>query len=186
MLKIISERLVLRSFIIEDAEVFSTYRSDPEVARYQGWDTPFTFEQATRFINEMSTKLPGVPGEWYQLAITLKKNERVIGDCAFKILQDSIQQAELGITLAARFQGNGFAYEALISLINYLFMQYDLHRVQANCDEENFHSYNLLNRLGFREEAHFKENLWFKGRWSSEYWFAVLRREWDAKRTEKD
>jgi ribosomal-protein-alanine N-acetyltransferase len=39
-----------------------------------------------------------------------------------------------------------------------------------------------MERLGMRREAHFVENLWFKGRWSSEYWYAILRSEWLARR----
>jgi RimJ/RimL family protein N-acetyltransferase len=29
-----------------------------------------------------------------------------------------------------------------------------------------------------REEGHFIENIWFKGKWGSEYQFAILEREW--------
>jgi RimJ/RimL family protein N-acetyltransferase len=29
------------------------------------------------------------------------------------------------------------------------------------------------------------ENVWYKGEWADEYWYAILRREWEA-RYEKD
>jgi RimJ/RimL family protein N-acetyltransferase len=53
-----------------------------------------------------------------------------------------------------------------------------LHRVRANCDVENTPAWKTLERIGFRREAHFVENLWFRDRWSSEYWYALLDREW--------
>ena len=34
-------------------EPFVAYRSDPTVARYQGWDAPFSTEAAVAFIDEM-------------------------------------------------------------------------------------------------------------------------------------
>jgi len=37
----------------------------------------------------------------------------------------------------------------------------------------------MLERLGFRREGHFVENLLFKGQWGSEYYYAMLKREWE-------
>ena len=64
-----SSRLILRPFEASDAQPFARYRSDPEVARYQSWDTPYTLAQAERFVAEMRASTPGIPGEWYQLAL---------------------------------------------------------------------------------------------------------------------
>lgn len=60
-------------------------------------------------------------------------------------------------------------------MLDYLFSQLNLHRVRANCDAENLASERPLERLGM---AHIIECLWFKRRWSSEIWYAILRREW--------
>ncbi|MDI6696973.1 MAG: GNAT family protein [Anaerolineales bacterium] len=42
----------------------------------------------------------------------------------------------------------------------------------------NVPAQRTLEKLNFRREAHFVENLWFRGRWSSEYWYALLEQEW--------
>ncbi|MGW8251027.1 MAG: GNAT family N-acetyltransferase [Anaerolineales bacterium] len=177
-LKLETERLLLRPLRMKDAVLFSEYRSDPQVARYQGWTTPFSLVQARQFIREMKTVLPGTPGQWFQLAIELKKERQMIGDCAFVILEKDAMQAEIGFTLAQPYQGQGYASEAVRRLLTYLLVENNLHRVRANCDEENLASANLLERVGMRREAHFIKSLWFKGRWSSEYWYAILRHEW--------
>jgi RimJ/RimL family protein N-acetyltransferase len=39
----------------------------------------------------------------------------------------------------------------------------------------------VLEKTGFRREAHFVENLWFKGRWASEYWYGMLQKEWNER-----
>jgi len=41
-------------------------------------------------------------------------------------------------------------------------------------------SWRLLERLGFRREAHLVENTWFKGACTSEYHYAMLKRESEA------
>jgi RimJ/RimL family protein N-acetyltransferase len=35
-----------------------------------------------------------------------------------------------------------------------------------------------MQRLGMRQEALLRENLWFKGAWADDIVFAILEREW--------
>ncbi len=61
-----------------------------------------------------------------------------------------------------------------------------LHRVFAVTDALNAPAAALLERVGLRREAHFHENIFFKGAWGSEFLFAILEREWtdQERRTE--
>jgi len=174
-------RLLLRPFVPSDATTFALYRSDPEVARYQGWEAPFSVPQAQAFIAGLEHVVPGTPGAWYQLAICLRDTGEQVGDCAFRVLSDEPKQAEIGFTLARPHQGHGYATEAVGELLVHLFGTLQLHRVRAICDVENPASARVLERLGFRREGQFIENAWFKGHWSSEYLYAILGREWSAK-----
>jgi len=179
MIHLETPRLILRPFQESDLEAFSGYRSDPEVARYQGWEAPYSLEQAAAFIREMQSTRPGAPGEWYQIAIERKNTPGLIGDCAFHILAHDPRQAEIGFSLASAYQRQGYATEAVGRLLDYLFGDLDLHRVTATCDAENHASARLLERVGMRREGHFIENIWFKGAWGSEYAYAVLQAEWN-------
>lgn len=172
-----AERLCLRTFEPDDVASFAAYRNDELVARYQGWNTPYTLEQARIFLEEMQRVVIGTPGAWLQLAIERKSDTALLGDCAFKLSNDG-KQAEIGCTLARAYWGLGYAVEAVRRLLAYLFDDLSLHRVYANCDVENLPAARTLEQLGMRREAHFVENLWFKGRWSSEYWYAMLENEW--------
>ena len=171
-------RLILRRFTDADLEPFLAYRSDPEIARYQGWSEPYTREMAQEFIQEMKTRQLGEPGALFQWAIEERLSGEMIGDLAFYLLSRDTRQAEIGATLARSYHGLGYAREAVQRLLEYLFDELDLHRVSANCDPENTPAWLVLERLGFRREAHFVENLLFKGRYADEYWYAMLRREW--------
>jgi RimJ/RimL family protein N-acetyltransferase len=69
-------------------------------------------------------------------------------------------------------------------LLDYLFTEFNLHRVRGNCDPQNTDSARLMNRVGMRREGLFIESIWFKGRWGDELWYAILRREWEALRSQ--
>lgn len=176
-------RLALRPFTDDDIAAFSCYRSDPQVARYQGWDAPFSLEQAAQFIADMQTATPAEPGEWYQLAFERKTDGQLIGDCAFKSLGEDPRQAEIGFTLARPHHGQGYASEGVGCLLQYLFSDLNLHRVRANCDPQNTASIRLMKKLGMRHEGRWVKSLWFKGHWADEDWFAILREEWQISQT---
>jgi RimJ/RimL family protein N-acetyltransferase len=173
-----TDRILLRHFRDSDLDGFIAYRSDPNVARYQGWDLPYGREKGSSFINEMKNAQPGTPGKWFQVAIELKSLNTLLGDCAFHVWASDTRQAYIGITLARSSWGKGYGQEACRCLLDFLFDELNLHRVIAECDVENTASIALLNHLGFRCEAHLIENIWFKGAWGSEYHYAMLQREW--------
>jgi RimJ/RimL family protein N-acetyltransferase len=171
-----SERLVLRRFDDSDLAPFLAYRNDPQVARYQAWES-CTEHEAIAMIEELKSLQPGTLGAWFQFAIELKETAALIGDCALKVEQDG-RQAEIGFTLAREHQGKGYAQEAVSRLLDYAFGDLGLHRVVAITDQENEPSWALLERLGMRNEGKFVRNVSFKGRWASEYLYAVLDEEW--------
>ena len=176
-----SERLILRRFKDSDLAPFMAYRNDPEVARYQSWDS-CEEQEAMTFIREMESARPGVPGEWFQFAIESREMGALVGDCALRVDEHETYRAEIGFTLAREHQGKGFASEAVSVLLDYAFDTLGLHRVVAIADCRNAPSVALLERVGMRREGHFPENIWFKERWADEYLYAVLRHEWPRKR----
>ena len=63
-------------------------------------------------------------------------------------------------------------------MLDYVFGELSLHRVIAITDCENVASIALLERLGMRRDGHFMQNVWFKGKRSAEYLYAILKDEW--------
>jgi RimJ/RimL family protein N-acetyltransferase len=179
--RIESERLWIRRFNDSDLAPFMAYRNDPEVARYQSWDS-CDEQEARAFIREMESARAGVLGEWFQFAIESKETQELIGDCALRVDEEEPYRAEIGFTLAREYQGRGFASEAISRLLDYAFNALGLHRVVAIADCRNVPSVALLERVGMRREGQFLENVWFKGGWADEYLYAVLKDEWLQKR----
>lgn len=178
-LKITTQRLNIRHLELTDLSDFHVYRSNPEVTKYQGFDV-MTVEQADAFIKRNSVKFYGKAGEWVQYAIENKATEKLIGDCAIKLEQNDIRIAQIGITISHLEQKKGYAKEALLAMLTFLFESKEIHRVVEIVDAENTASINLLKSIGFRQEGHFIENIFFKGKWGSEFQYAMLKREWDS------
>jgi len=181
VLNISTPRLKIRPLKITDLSDFYAYRSNPEVAKYQGFDV-YTLEQAKQFIQENSTKHFGKAGEWVQYGIENIETRQLVGDCAIKLDQDDARIAEIGITISDREQKKGYAKEVLIGILTFLFETKGIHRVVEIVDADNIASINLLKSTGFRLEGHFIENIFFKGKWGSEFQYAMLKREWDGRK----
>lgn len=180
-LNIQTTRLNIRHLEITDLSDFHIYRSNPEVTKYQGFDV-MTIEQAEEFIKDNSTKYFGKAGEWVQYGIENIKTKKLIGDCAIKLDKYDTRIAEIGITISHIEQKKGYAKEVLLGILTFLFDTVKIHRVVEIVDVENIASINLLKSTGFRQEGHFIENIFFKGKWGSEFQFAMLKREWDNRK----
>ena len=180
--ELVSERLVLRRFRPADLDTLVSYRSVPAVARFQGWDAPFSLVEGENLIRGTINRDPDTPGEWFQFAVTLRSTGELIGDFGAKTQADDPRQAEIGYTIAPAYQGRGYATEAARALLHYLFGERGMHRVTASCDPRNAASARLLERLGMRLEGHLVESTWSKGEWTDDLIYAVLEREWSQRR----
>ncbi len=179
--ELVSERLVVRRFQDSDLAAFLAYRNDPAISRYQNW-AALSAPRAQAILQEQRHVEPGSPGPWFQFALALKATGQLVGDCGLQVLLQDARQAQVTLSLALAYQGDGLATEALTTVLDYAFINLDLHRVLAVMDTENVGPVRLCERVGMRREGHFVKNVWFKGRWADEYLFALLQAEWLSRR----
>jgi RimJ/RimL family protein N-acetyltransferase len=179
-LNLITRRLNIRNLKPTDLSDFHMYRSNPDVTKYQGFDV-MTIEQADEFIKGQLNKEFGKAGEWVQYGIENQATGKLIGDCAIKLDQYDTRIAEIGITISHLEQKKGYAKEVLLGILAFLFDTQETLRVVEIVDTENSASISLLKSIGFKQEGHFIENIFFKGKWGSEFQYAMLKREWDGK-----
>ncbi|GAA0336209.1 GNAT family N-acetyltransferase [Streptomyces turgidiscabies] len=171
-------RLTLRRFTATDAPTLAAYRSDPEVSRYQSWESPVPLAAAERLAATFSAGDPRAPG-WFQYAVERREAPGLIGDLGVCRSEDG-RQAELGFTFAPEFQGHGYAAEAVARTVEFLLVEEGLHRVSAACDGRNVRSAKLLERVGFRREGHLVQSTWIKGEWTDDVLFGLLASEYRA------
>lgn len=178
-MQIESPRLLLRWLRPADLEDFLEYRSDPAVLRYQSM-SPMTKEEAARFIESQAHKSLGMEGSYQQIGVEGKSEGRLVGDCALRLQAGEPRIAEIGYTINPRYQGQGYATEAVGALIGELFSGMGVHKAVALVDARNPASFRVLEKLGFSREKHLRKSYYDEvdGAWFDEYWYGLLRREW--------
>jgi aminoglycoside 6'-N-acetyltransferase len=170
-------RLRLRPFVAADAPTLAAYRSDPDVARYQGWEAPYPLADARALVADMIALGGIVEGEWYQIAVEDRASREQVGDVAIHVMDEG-RQAEIGCTIIPVFQGRGYSVEALGALIDHAFGTLGVHRIFCLLDERNVASARLVERLGFRLEGRGRKAVWSEGEWSDDCEYGVLEEEW--------
>ena len=178
MLPIEGTRLILRRLDPADLKDFLAYRQNPEVCRYQGFDV-FSEAKAQSFIDEQKKAPFGKAGHWIQIGIAFKDSNLLIGDCALKFQAYEPRTAELGYTINPQYQQKGYATEAIKTLLQHIFKHHSIHRVLALVDTRNISSIKLVEKLGFRKEAHFLQSYFDEQdmAWMDEYQYALLHSE---------
>ena len=169
-----SERLILRPLRPGDAPVLAVYRDDPAVARYQGWELPYTVQDAEVLIAEMAGRIPGDEG-WVQIGLERRGTGALIGDVA---LNTHERQAELGVTLSAAGQGQGYALEGVRALLTHAFGPLKLEQVVAEIDPRNVAVMRLLLLLGFRHKVTSYGTYLHRGEWTDNAVYILTGEEW--------
>jgi RimJ/RimL family protein N-acetyltransferase len=177
---ILTERLTIKKLERQDAERLFRYRSNPSVSRFQFWE-PASIEEVQSFIEGTGGVAKDNFGAWRQFGLFLRASDQLVGDCGYRSLAEDLSQAEIAVTVAPEFQGQGFGDEAVRALLGLLFREEGKRRVFASVDPENTAAVALFKRVGMRVEAHFVESLWFKGRWADDMIFGLLAREYKGK-----
>jgi RimJ/RimL family protein N-acetyltransferase len=170
-------RLQLRQLQPSDAAALYAYRSLAEVRQFQSW-APGDERDALNWIAAMQDTPFNQPDSWFQFGLYAKSTNQLIGDLGVHFPAGDTHQAEVGITIVPDFQGQGLAGEALGAVIDHLFHSLGKHRVYASIDPANTASKRLLESIGMRLEAHFRQSLRLGDAWVDDMVFAVLRSEW--------
>jgi RimJ/RimL family protein N-acetyltransferase len=176
-----TERLLLRPFVEGDLEAFYDMYRHEEVARYLPWE-PRTRELATGMLERVKTLTSfEAEGHAIRLAAVLPESGAVIGDISLNGANREHREGEIGFVINPDHQRHGYATEACRAVLRLGFEVLGLHRIIGRADPRNAGSVGVMERLGMRREAHFRQNELIKGEWWDEVVYAVLEDEWKAR-----
>jgi RimJ/RimL family protein N-acetyltransferase len=139
-----TERLVVRRLSAFDAEALCTYRGHSLVAKFQ---SAWTLQQVEQLIQQMAASDPSAKGEWFQFAVELKSENRLIGDVGF-LNHDKDGRSWIGFTLDPAYWHFGYAGEAVKAVISY-YRQLGITEIWAATANDNLPSMKLLRSVGF-------------------------------------
>ena len=179
MVRLRTERLLLREFDPDDWPALHDVESRAKVAHYQSFE-PRTVAESRAYVAAACEEAKQETRATYDLAVTLVSEDRLIGRCGLGLTDRDLGVGILWYTLHPTYWGRGYATEAAHGLVNFGFRELRLHRIWADCDPANVASSRVLEKLGMRQEGHLREFAWIKGTWVDSLIFAILDREWTA------
>jgi RimJ/RimL family protein N-acetyltransferase len=174
-----TERLIVRRFRREDAADVVAFAGDPPVAaeiHNVPWQDPV---KLLEYIEIQQGLALFAAQTCVDLAIERKSDRKAIGLLSF--VSNGQRQGEIGWALGVEHRGSGYATEAVRGLISFAFEICGYHRVFAGTILTNEPSWKLMERVGMRKEAHFREAhvpAGPGGPWIDTVRYAVLASEW--------
>ena len=177
-LPIETERLLLRTYEDRDVDdiVAISRTADFWLARNLDWGPTAAVVKA--YFEPRRGVRPEDYPDWLNLLIELKAERRVVGNVGIGIKNREQGQAEVGWLLGCRYQGQGIATEAVKAVLAFGFGPMGLHRIYARTGLLNVRSWRLMERVGMRREAHFRQSHQVEGEWDDEFIYAILADEW--------
>ncbi|PRH78163.1 RimJ/RimL family protein N-acetyltransferase [Streptomyces solincola] len=112
----------------------------------------------------------------------IRQDGRLVGGVLFRVFDTESGVCEAGCWLEPSAAGNGLVTRACEVIVDWAVEQRSMHRVEWHVDPANTPSINVARRLGMTREARLREVGVHRGeRRDVEIW-AVLAREWRARR----
>jgi RimJ/RimL family protein N-acetyltransferase len=141
-------RLRLRLLRRSDLDPFLAYRSDRDVAKYQGWE-PMSRAEATSFLELHGSHAGFTPGTWQQIGIADARSDALIGDIGL-CMSPNGANLEFGISISAGEQGRGLGTECIRALVPFAFSTTSITTIRAHVDARNLPCLSVLRKAGMR------------------------------------
>jgi RimJ/RimL family protein N-acetyltransferase len=158
------------------------WNNDPKVRHYARWVMPTT---------------PGDIQKWFEprtgsgvrdvvfFMIYHKEDKIPIGTIGFFQVNWINRNAHVSATIGEpKYWGMGIVGEAANLLINYGFTELNLHKIYAGVFNPNSRSLRAAEKLGFKQEAVLKEDLYVDGIYVDTHQFSLFKEDW-VKRNEE-
>ncbi|MGR6466509.1 GNAT family N-acetyltransferase [Rhizobium sp. PAMB 3182] len=114
-------------------------------------------------------------GQAIALFIFRKSDMALLGGITIGLIRRGVaQNCMIGYWMGEKHAGQGHMFAALGMVIQYIFSELRLHRIEAACIPENQRSIRLLEKSGFKREGLLRAYLKINGRWQDHVMFSLL------------
>jgi ribosomal-protein-alanine N-acetyltransferase len=147
-----TERLILRTWLLNDLRDFFEIYGDQEVWRFVDPQGVFKDQATARRALQNGIAYQVEHGFCHWAAVE-KSRGHVIGACGFNLFEGG-PRLELVYHFARLFWGQGYATEAARACLHYAFERLEAPQVVASVDKNNTASRRVLEKIGFvRDES---------------------------------
>lgn len=167
-----TDRLTLRRVTVNDVNEIFDLRSNKEVMKYIPRPIAKTLDDALDHINTINAMID--KNEGINWGISFRGSPKLVGIIGHYRIQPHNHRAEVGYILNPEFHGQGIIPEAMKKVIAYGFNEMKLHSIEAVINPKNNASERVLQKSGFKKEAHFIENHLYEGEFLDTVIYSLL------------
>jgi RimJ/RimL family protein N-acetyltransferase len=176
-----TERLILREFTENDADLIIDLDSDPDVMKFLSDGKPTSPEVIRNKVIPDFVRFHQSYTDYGYWATIEKSTNQFIGWFLLRPAKDSSQGIELGYRFKKSAWGKGYATEGSRALLGKAFSIPGIKRVMAITMKANKNSWNVMEKLGMKFEKKYIEES-FPGADQSAVQYVMTLEDFDSKR----
>lgn len=175
--RIETSRLILRPHVMEDAEaMYRNWASDPEVTKFLTWSAYKSVDTAYEIMDIWTKQYSD--NNFYQWAIELKELGEPIGSISVVNFDDRVDMVEIGFCIGKPWWGQGIMTEAFQAVIDFLFGEVGVLRIEAGHDPNNPASGAVQRKCGLKYEGTLRRSIRSNQGITDKVVLAILKEEW--------
>lgn len=150
-----TERLILRKLDINDVNyAYRNWTSDQKVCKFLRWNIHKDELETEKYFREKISKYNN-PYK-FDFIVILKENNQPIGEIEAVRVSLIDDLVEVGYCYGSRYWNNGYATEALIAFVSYMFNEVKIGKVLASHMSCNSASGKVMQKAGMHYDATLK------------------------------
>lgn len=166
-------KTVIRPLEEEDVEVFYKWYNDPEVNYWSSGSWPLNTLLSREDIK--SQYFEDLDEHRYAI---LNLNEEIIGTIGFREVNIPARSATVFIVIGEKqYWGQGYGADALKTFLQFLFQQWNFHRISLDTWDANIRAIKSFQKLGFLCEGKLREARFVQGEYRDALIFGLLSSE---------
>jgi RimJ/RimL family protein N-acetyltransferase len=171
------ERIYLRPYEAEDAELVYRAVYEPEMRRLTGTQRLFSRSGVAGFLE----KIAGDDSR-ADLVIALQENDQVTGEVVLNNIDFINRSANIRIGLFdPQYFSKGYGSEALLLMLGHGFNNLNLHRIELGVFDFNPRAIHVYEKLGFKREGVLRDYLFSDGAYHDQILMSILDHEYREK-----
>jgi RimJ/RimL family protein N-acetyltransferase len=173
----IGDQVHLRTYEPQDADLLPLHPHSAD-QRSAWMIMPPKSKVATRAtFQEAAERQPGPDTVEFSLVIARCEDNLMVGGCNISEADRTNGTFSHGVGLLPEHKGNGFAAEAVVLLLRFMFDERRFQKCEAHVNDYNTASLSLHRKLGFTEEGRLRRHLFMAGEYRDEYIFGMTAEE---------
>ena len=166
--------------ILEEREADQLFKLVDSNREYLGEFLPFVaytteVEHSKKFIHSALQQF--ARGDGFHCGIWY--DQKLVGVIGLHYLDLVNKRTSIGYYLAEDFQKKGIMTRSTKALIQYVYEEYDINRIEIRMSTKNKKSRAIPIRLGFTQEGILRSDECLQGEFSDSYVYSVLREEYE-------